>query len=46
MQIWDEVTPSDGIVRQFQWTARVEGDSRITNSSSKSSTPICSISQG
>lgn len=34
--MWDEVTPSDGIVRQFQWTARVEGDSRITNSSRKS----------
>lgn len=31
--MWDEVTPSDGVVRQFQWTARVEGDSRITNSS-------------
>jgi cellobiose dehydrogenase (acceptor) len=31
--MWDEVTPSDGIVRQFQWTARVEGDSSITNSS-------------
>ncbi|KAK4239955.1 cellobiose dehydrogenase [Achaetomium macrosporum] len=30
--MWEEVTPSDGIVRQFQWTARVEGDSRQTNS--------------
>ncbi|KAL2127940.1 hypothetical protein VTI74DRAFT_9945 [Chaetomium olivicolor] len=31
--MWEEVTPSDGIIRQFQWTARVKGDSRITNSS-------------
>ncbi|KAL2258798.1 hypothetical protein VTK26DRAFT_7745 [Humicola hyalothermophila] len=30
--MWEEVTPSDGIARQFQWTARVEGDSRQTNS--------------
>jgi len=30
--MWDEVTPSDGIVRQFQWTSRVEGDSSKTNS--------------
>ncbi|KAK4150359.1 cellobiose dehydrogenase [Chaetomidium leptoderma] len=30
--MWDEVTPSDGIVRQFQWTSRVEGDGAITNS--------------
>ncbi|KAK4126752.1 hypothetical protein N657DRAFT_610772 [Parathielavia appendiculata] len=29
--MWEEVTPSDGIVRQFQWTARVEGDGRFTN---------------
>ncbi|KAL1840629.1 hypothetical protein VTJ49DRAFT_280 [Mycothermus thermophilus] len=31
--MWEQVTPSDGIVRQFQWTARVEGDGRFTNSS-------------
>lgn len=30
--VWEEVTPSDGIPRQFQWTARVEGDGRITDS--------------
>ncbi|KXX80350.1 Cellobiose dehydrogenase [Madurella mycetomatis] len=30
--IWDEVTGSDGIVRQFQWTARVEGAATYTNS--------------
>ncbi|KAK3995717.1 hypothetical protein QBC44DRAFT_12461 [Cladorrhinum sp. PSN332] len=30
--VWEEVTPSDGKVRQFQWTARVEGDSRVTTS--------------
>ncbi|KAL2017867.1 hypothetical protein VTK56DRAFT_1612 [Thermocarpiscus australiensis] len=30
--IWDQVKGSDGVVRQFQWTARVEGDSRVTNS--------------
>ncbi|KAK0701518.1 hypothetical protein B0T21DRAFT_300280 [Apiosordaria backusii] len=30
--VWEEVTPSDGIPRQFQWTARVEGDTRITTS--------------
>jgi hypothetical protein len=38
--MWDEVTPSDGIVRQFQWTARVEGDGRFTNSSRKPSAPF------
>ncbi|KAH6842501.1 cellobiose dehydrogenase [Chaetomium sp. MPI-CAGE-AT-0009] len=30
--MWDEVTPSDGKVRQFQWTARVEGSTEFTNS--------------
>lgn len=30
--VWEEIVPSDGIPRQFQWTARVEGDSRITTS--------------
>ncbi|KAL2178314.1 cellobiose dehydrogenase [Thermothelomyces heterothallicus CBS 202.75] len=30
--MWDQVTPSDGITRQFQWTCRVEGDSSKTNS--------------
>ncbi|AEO64604.1 06cbdded-7847-4769-a7b4-f9d23bb02f56 [Thermothielavioides terrestris] len=30
--MWDQVTPSDGIVRQLQWTCRVEGDSHYTNS--------------
>ncbi|KAL2162456.1 hypothetical protein VTH06DRAFT_7369 [Thermothelomyces fergusii] len=30
--MWEEVTPSDGITRQFQWTCRVEGDSSKTNS--------------
>ncbi|PQE24748.1 cellobiose dehydrogenase protein [Rutstroemia sp. NJR-2017a WRK4] len=23
---WEEITPADGITRQFQWTARVEGN--------------------
>jgi len=27
--IWDDVIPSDGISRQFQWTARVEGNDNI-----------------
>ncbi|KAH6613732.1 cellobiose dehydrogenase [Chaetomium sp. MPI-SDFR-AT-0129] len=30
--MWDEVTPSDGKVRQFQWTSRVEGAATYTNS--------------
>ncbi|KAL2198241.1 cellobiose dehydrogenase [Corynascus similis CBS 632.67] len=30
--IWEEITPSDGITRQFQWTCRVEGSSDFTNS--------------
>jgi cellobiose dehydrogenase (acceptor) len=30
--MWDEVTPSDGKVRQFQWTARVEGSTEFVNS--------------
>jgi cellobiose dehydrogenase (acceptor) len=33
--MWDEVTPSDGKVRQFQWTARVEGSTEFTNSTRK-----------
>ncbi|KAK3375743.1 hypothetical protein B0T24DRAFT_206703 [Lasiosphaeria ovina] len=30
--IWDEIKGSDGIVRQLQWTARVEGNDQITTS--------------
>lgn len=33
--MWDEVTPADGIVRQFQWTARVEGAEAFINSTRK-----------
>lgn len=29
--MWDEVTGPDGIVRQFQWTSRVEGSGGIPN---------------
>jgi cellobiose dehydrogenase (acceptor) len=29
--IWEEITGPDGIVRQMQWTARVEGSSGIPN---------------
>lgn len=36
--MWDEITGSDGIVRQLQWTARVEGNALVTNSTRKSST--------
>lgn len=32
MQFWDEIKGSDGIVRQLQWTARVEGNDAITAS--------------
>jgi cellobiose dehydrogenase (acceptor) len=39
IQMWDQVTPSDGIVRQLQWTCRVEGDSHYTNSTRKPRTP-------
>lgn len=28
---WDEITGSDGIVRQLQWTARVEGSAGVEN---------------
>ncbi|KAL0258597.1 hypothetical protein SLS55_006094 [Diplodia seriata] len=28
--IWDEITGSDGIARQIQWTARVEGDTNTS----------------
>jgi cellobiose dehydrogenase (acceptor) len=27
--IWEVITPSDGIPRQFQWTARVEGNDNV-----------------
>ncbi|KAJ9156097.1 Carbohydrate-binding module family 1 protein [Pleurostoma richardsiae] len=30
--MWDEIKGSDGIVRQLQWTSRVEGDSAFTTS--------------
>lgn len=30
---WDEITGADGIVRQLQWTARVEGSDGIANGS-------------
>lgn len=39
-QMWDIVTPSDGIARQFQWTSRVEGSSTYTNSSRKRPFPL------
>lgn len=32
IQFWDEIKGSDGIVRQLQWTARVEGNDAITAS--------------
>ncbi|KAH6659192.1 fungal cellulose binding domain-containing protein [Truncatella angustata] len=31
---WDEITGADGIVRQLQWTARVEGSDGIANGNS------------
>ena len=33
---WDEIKGADGIVRQLQWTARVEGNDAITASKRKS----------
>ncbi|KAH8887786.1 hypothetical protein GQ53DRAFT_872520 [Thozetella sp. PMI_491] len=30
--IWDEIKGSDGIVRQLQWTSRVEGDDNVNPS--------------
>ncbi|KAI2638902.1 hypothetical protein GGS26DRAFT_602501 [Hypomontagnella submonticulosa] len=29
---WDEITGADGVVRQLQWTARVEGEDRTNTS--------------
>ncbi|KAK0708434.1 cellobiose dehydrogenase [Lasiosphaeris hirsuta] len=31
--IWEEITGTDGVVRQFQWTARVEGNDNVPGSS-------------
>jgi len=28
-QMWEVITPSDGKPRQFQWTARVEGNDNV-----------------
>jgi hypothetical protein len=28
--MWEEITGPDGIVRQFQWTARVESSNNVT----------------
>lgn len=28
--MWEEVTGPDGIVRQFQWTSRVEASNNVT----------------
>lgn len=33
--MWDLITVSDGTTRQLQWTSRVEGDTKITNSTRK-----------
>lgn len=30
--LWEEIPGADGVTRQLQWTARVEGDSAFTNS--------------
>lgn len=35
-QFWDEIKGPDGIVRQLQWTARVEGNDAFTTSKSES----------
>ncbi len=34
-QIWEEIKGSDGIVRQLQWTSRVEGNDNINPSKCK-----------
>jgi hypothetical protein len=39
-QFWDEIKGPDGIVRQLQWTARVEGNDAYTTSKSKQHLPL------
>jgi cellobiose dehydrogenase (acceptor) len=41
--MWDEIKASDGIVRQLQWTSRVEGNDQVTPSKSECRFPAAEV---